>query len=93
MEDRISVLRDAMQTQYDAGNLKGCLDYKQLWGFWISRITNKVQMIKGNQAERNYCLSGSLVPYQCGEAIVPEGSVEGLSVKEVDSGLPFFYSL
>ncbi len=30
---------------------------------------NNVQMIKGNQAERNYCLFGSLVTYQCGEAV------------------------
>lgn len=33
MEDWISVLKDAMQTQYDAGNLKGYLDYKQFWDF------------------------------------------------------------
>ena len=33
MKDRISVLKDAMQTQYDAGNLKGYLDYKQFWDF------------------------------------------------------------
>lgn len=28
-----SVLKDAMQTQYNAGNLKGYLDYKQFWDF------------------------------------------------------------
>ena len=33
MNDWISVLKDAMQTQYDAGNLKGYLDYKQFWDF------------------------------------------------------------
>ena len=33
MKDWISVLKDAMQTQYDAGNLKGYLDYKQFWDF------------------------------------------------------------
>ena len=32
--------------------------------------TYNAQTIKGNQAERNYCLSGSLVTYQCGEAVV-----------------------
>ena len=32
--------------------------------------TNNAQTIKGNQAERNYHLSGSLVTYQCGEAVV-----------------------
>ena len=31
--DWISVLKNAMQTQYDAGNLKGYLDYKQFWDF------------------------------------------------------------
>ncbi len=33
MKDWISVLKDAMQTQYDAGNLQGYLDYKQFWDF------------------------------------------------------------
>ena len=33
MEDWISVLKDAMQTQYDAGNLKGYLGYKQFGDF------------------------------------------------------------
>ena len=33
MTDWISVLKDAMQVQYDAGNLKGYLDYKQFWDF------------------------------------------------------------
>ncbi len=33
MADWISVLKDAMQTQYDAGNLKGYLGYKQFWDF------------------------------------------------------------
>lgn len=31
--DWLGLLQDAMQTQYDAGNLKGYLDYKQLWDF------------------------------------------------------------
>lgn len=33
MKDWISVLKDAMQTQYDDGNLKDYLDYKQFWDF------------------------------------------------------------
>ena len=33
MNDWISVLKDAMQTQYDAGNLKGYLYYKQFLDF------------------------------------------------------------
>ena len=33
MTDWISVLKNAMQTQYNAGNLKGYLDYKQFWDF------------------------------------------------------------
>ena len=32
--------------------------------------TNNAQTIKGNQAGCNYHLSGSLVLYQCGEAVV-----------------------
>ena len=45
-------------------------------GFWqigesgSRKKIYKVQTIKGNQAERNYHLSGSLVTYQCGEAVV-----------------------
>ncbi len=34
---------------------------------------NNAQMIKGNQTERNYCLSSSLVTYQCGEATWGKG--------------------
>lgn len=33
MTDWVSVLKDAMQTQFDAGNLKGYLGYKQFWDF------------------------------------------------------------
>lgn len=33
MTDWISVLKDAMQIQYNAGNLKRYLDYKQFWDF------------------------------------------------------------
>ena len=33
MTDWIGVLKDAMQIQYNAGNLKGYLDYKQFWDF------------------------------------------------------------
>ena len=33
MTNWISVLKDAMQMQYNVGNLKGYLDYKQFWDF------------------------------------------------------------
>ncbi len=41
-----------------------------VFGRWGSREkTNKAQTIKGNQAWRKPRLSGSLVTYQCGEAV------------------------
>ncbi len=33
MSDWLSVVKDAMETQYNAGNLKGYLDYKRFWDF------------------------------------------------------------
>lgn len=33
MTDWMSVIKGAMQIQYDSGNLKGYLDYKQFWDF------------------------------------------------------------
>lgn len=35
--DWMGVLKDAMQTQYHAGNLEGYLDFKQFWDFLDSR--------------------------------------------------------
>ena len=79
-KDGLKIVNDIMQSEYHYGDLKGYMEWKKFLGFlekqavqiyYIKHYTKKTyntQTIKGNQAERNYCLSGSLVTYQCGKA-------------------------